>query len=322
MRSWRAYKLLIALLIVSAGLLFVDLSEAKAESASRCCVLKEESGGYRGPWIPENKRGQPHIFDTRGAFTPNVLAPVNEATCRYKPGSGCVTQGRCVAETYTAGGDWLCSSPHYRKLVEREVDCATDSVCRESIQLTKEDCASRSEAECRNAFSSTCFWYGGQCLGRDNGRVCGQIVDSSFCGVQPDGGKSGSRVCAWKNNRCFSPLEAGLSTQYDTEDPEKRGKFLPPCALGGTCRDANDLVELVLNSAGVVLKLIGGLAFVMFIVGGVQMILSFGNPEKFKAGQKRLFFAVIGISLALSAFLLVNFILTALGVEPAFRAIG
>ena len=62
-------------------------------------------------------------------------------------------------------------------------------------------------------------------------------------------------------------------------------------------------------------------AFVMFVYGGFTWIFSCGNTEKVKKGRDVLVAAVVGLTIAFSAFLLVDFILDALGVTSSFRGI-
>ena len=54
------------------------------------------------------------------------------------------------------------------------------------------------------------------------------------------------------------------------------------------------------------------------MIGGLFMIVSFGNAERFKKGQQILVAAVIGMIISFSAFLLVNYILEALNVSDYF----
>ena len=62
-------------------------------------------------------------------------------------------------------------------------------------------------------------------------------------------------------------------------------------------------------------------AFVFFIYGGFTMITSFGSAEKVKKGRDILLAAVVGMIIAFSAYLLINFIISALGVADSFKVI-
>lgn len=96
---------------------------------------------------------------------------------------------------------------------------------------------------------------------------------------------------------------------------------LPDCAFCGECRGTDQLVLLFINIGKFILSLLGTIAFVMFIYGGVTMIMSFGSADKFKKGQNILVAAVVGILIALSAYLAVDFILEALKVSDSFKAV-
>jgi hypothetical protein len=112
-------------------------------------------------------------------------------------------------------------------------------------------------------------------------------------------------------------LEAALSSGYEVPKTGPLSKI--ECAVKGTCDDIDDLVYVLVGFGQVLLKLIGSLAFVMFVVGGFTMILSFGNAERFKQGQQILVAAVTGLLIALSAYILVEFILDGLQFSSYFR---
>lgn len=59
-----------------------------------------------------------------------------------------------------------------------------------------------------------------------------------------------------------------------------------------------------------VLGIIGSLALVMFIYGGVTWMLSAGNQEQVTKGKNILIWATIGIVLIFTAYALVKFVLT------------
>ncbi len=134
-----------------------------------------------------------------------------------------------------------------------------------------------------------------------------------------DGG-SGSSVCGWiagTPGNCVGLVEHDIRSQYATP-PGYKGP-LPDCAFTGTCDSVDDLVLLLIRIARWVMGFVGVIAFVFFLAGGVMMIISFGNSERFKQGQDMLVNAVIGLVIVFGAFILVKFILDALGVDPGFR---
>ena len=135
--------------------------------------------------------------------------------------------------------------------------------------------------------------------------------------------------CNQIHKSCMGPggqeafSQRGDISRDDFEKPEGYTGILPDCAFTyDGCRDINEVVLLGINIGKMIFSLIGTVAFVMFMYGGITMITSFGNAEKFKQGQGILVAAVVGIIISLGAYLLVDTILDALGVAKDFRVIG
>lgn len=91
---------------------------------------------------------------------------------------------------------------------------------------------------------------------------------------------------------------------------------LPDCAFTGTCRSVEDLLGLGVKVADWLFSILAGLGFAFFVYGGVTMIFSFGNAEKVGQGKQILVAATIGIIIAFSAYVLVGFIVKAIGINP------
>lgn len=87
------------------------------------------------------------------------------------------------------------------------------------------------------------------------------------------------------------------------------------------CRDINILLLQVIRIGEFLFQIIGTVAFVFFIYGGFSLILSLGNAEKAKKAHATLFAAAVGVLIAFSAFILVDFVLEALDVNERFRGI-
>lgn len=230
--------------------------------------------------------------------------------CRVKPeNENCrsTVPARCF-DVRTADGTVRRCTPGKR---ERGTPCSSEpAACKAALIQTISNCPNLSAADCDNPSNRAgCFLYNNRCYSRVDGNVCPRIIDPDNCAK--------SSRCRWQNNSCLSLLEAGLSGQYTKSGDSP----LPECAFGGTCRDVNDLIRLVLRYASRLFSLLGVIGFVMFVYGGLMMVLSFGNPEKFKQGQMALVAAIIGIAIALSAYLLVNFILSSIGATAEFRAL-
>ena len=94
--------------------------------------------------------------------------------------------------------------------------------------------------------------------------------------------------------------------------------LLIPCAATGDCDNINDLVLQAIVIAEFLIGIAGSIALVMFVYGGLQYITSFGSAEKKKKGQGVLVGAVVGLIITFSAFLLIQFVMNALGVSSYF----
>ncbi|MCX7779209.1 MAG: pilin [Patescibacteria group bacterium] len=68
--------------------------------------------------------------------------------------------------------------------------------------------------------------------------------------------------------------------------------------------------KIVANVIKLILGLVGVLALIMFIYGGITWMTSGGNVEAVKRGKNTLVWAVLGLAVVFFAYSLVNFILT------------
>ena len=263
-------------------LLLLPAPAAAGQVNSTQCCIKEEA-----------KRGEE--FKAYDCY----VKPDSQTECNIV-----VTRGQCRSSRVGISCD-----PDRK---ERQDDCVKNSaLCRAALIETLINCPNLSAADCENERNrASCFLYQNRCYSRVDGNVCPRIRDADNCAK--------SSRCRWRDNRCLSLLEAGLSGQYATSSDSL---LSDPCITRGTCRDVNDLLRLALNYSKRLFGLLGVIGFVMFVYGGITMVLSFGSPEKFKKGQMALVAAIIGIVIALSAYLLVNFILNAIGATAEFRAI-
>lgn len=72
---------------------------------------------------------------------------------------------------------------------------------------------------------------------------------------------------------------------------------------------------LLANLLSVAIPMIGFAAFIMFIIGGFKYLLSGGNPKGTESARNTMKFAVVGIVISLSAFILLNLISQFTGVQ-------
>jgi hypothetical protein len=130
----------------------------------------------------------------------------------------------------------------------------------------------------------------------------------------PGGGTTGSGDTAGP-----STISDWIKSNYGK--PKNYAGPIPECAFSGSCRDTNDLVTLFIEQGRSVFGFIGMIALAAFVYGGFLMVFSFGSSDKVQQGKEVMVAAVIGIIIVFSAYLVVNFILNALGVSPDFQAI-
>ena len=96
------------------------------------------------------------------------------------------------------------------------------------------------------------------------------------------------------------------------------GKTSGDCAQAGvlandpdSCNgdDLNNVIQTVINT---VIFVVGMVAVVMIILGGVSYATSQGDTQKVKKGKDTILYGIIGLVIAILAFAIVNFVLSAL----------
>lgn len=200
------------------------------------------------------------------------------------------------------------------KSVEEQVKCTAYQICKDAAAKTLVDCYTNKDPLDCGLFPSACFWSANrnQCLSKSDQNICPSLNAVDCAQMKPAN-------CEWAVDQCLSPFGQNIRTKYSSSADKQT--FLPSCALDGSCRKLSDLIGVVLKFVDWIFKYIGAIAFIFFVYGGFTMILSFGNAEKFKKGQQVLVAAVIGMAIVFSAYLLVSFVLDALGVAGEFNVV-
>jgi hypothetical protein len=86
------------------------------------------------------------------------------------------------------------------------------------------------------------------------------------------------------------------------------------CQKSGDCQ-LNDFARLAVNATGWMLGIVGSLALLMFIYGGVVFLISAGNSEKVTQAKGIIIGAVIGITIVFTSYMIINFVFTSLKIE-------
>ena len=74
----------------------------------------------------------------------------------------------------------------------------------------------------------------------------------------------------------------------------------------------NDLMKTVNIIINVIIGVIGFVAVVVIILGGVQYTTSAGDPGKVKKAKDTILYGIVGLVIALLAFAIVNFVLSSI----------
>ena len=115
-----------------------------------------------------------------------------------------------------------------------------------------------------------------------------------------------------QNNDIISIINISTVTAGDTALTDPLNLTYPTTAAD----TANPVNELIVRVTKVVLGFVGIITLCMFIYGGLILMTSGGTEDKVKKGKNILIWAVIGLFIVLSSYVLVHFFVTnILGVQ-------
>lgn len=77
----------------------------------------------------------------------------------------------------------------------------------------------------------------------------------------------------------------------------------------------NDFLRIAVNISRLILGLVGSLALLAFVAGGLMMMLSAGNAEWVTRGKQTLIGAVIGLVVVFTSYAIIQLVFTSLGIE-------
>lgn len=86
---------------------------------------------------------------------------------------------------------------------------------------------------------------------------------------------------------------------------------------GGTCTTTgtNNLGGWVKSVINVILYIIGAIAVLMIVIGGLRYVISGGDSSQTKSAKDTILYAVIGLVIAVMAYAIVNFVVANLNVS-------
>lgn len=79
--------------------------------------------------------------------------------------------------------------------------------------------------------------------------------------------------------------------------------------------EIKDIVDIVENIFGLIIRLAGILAFIMLILGGFKYLTSGGDPKAAESARKTLTYAILGLVLIIAAWFILKFLSEFTGVK-------
>ena len=101
--------------------------------------------------------------------------------------------------------------------------------------------------------------------------------------------------------------------------PQKETGSGPTCPNGTNCGNysLNDMVSVTVIVSQFILGIVGSLALLAFVAGGLMMMLSAGNPEWVTRGKQTLIGAVVGLIIVFTSYAIIQLVFTSLGITAA-----
>ena len=109
-----------------------------------------------------------------------------------------------------------------------------------------------------------------------------------------------------------SLLQDSTDAQYSSALSTEGTGSLGNCFSDGSCQ-LNDFVTLVVRVAEIILGIVGSLALLFFVYGGVTWILSAGVSENVAKGKTIVQNALIGLVIVFASWTIINFVMLSLG---------
>lgn len=79
--------------------------------------------------------------------------------------------------------------------------------------------------------------------------------------------------------------------------------------------EIKDIVDIIENIFGLVIRLAGILAFIMLILGGFRYLTSGGDPKAAASAQKTITYAIFGLVLIIATWFILKFLSEFTGVD-------
>ncbi|MFH1522826.1 MAG: hypothetical protein ABIE43_03335 [Patescibacteria group bacterium] len=77
----------------------------------------------------------------------------------------------------------------------------------------------------------------------------------------------------------------------------------------------NDFTRVAIRVSELILGIVGSLALLMFIYGGIMFLVSAGNSEKVTQAKQIIVGAVVGLAIVFASYMIITFVAQSLGIE-------
>ena len=107
----------------------------------------------------------------------------------------------------------------------------------------------------------------------------------------------------------FTPLRFLFANDYNDPQNNAPQTVELPNPLGEQNTDTDTVNTIIGKAINAVLGIVGSLALVMFIYGGVLWMTAAGNEQRVQKGKDTLFWAVLGLIVIFASYSIVTFVL-------------
>ena len=83
--------------------------------------------------------------------------------------------------------------------------------------------------------------------------------------------------------------------------------------IGNCAGKSTTITKGLTNIAQIIIGLVGGLAILFILWGGIRYTLSRGDPGNIKAAKETVVYAVVGLVVAIVAYAIVSFVVSTIG---------
>jgi len=99
--------------------------------------------------------------------------------------------------------------------------------------------------------------------------------------------------------------------------PERTGPECPDKSSNCGNYTLNDMARTAITISELILGIVGSLALLAFVAGGLMWMLSAGNPEWVTRGKQTILGAVIGLVIVFTSYMIIQLVYTALDIKKA-----